>query len=345
MELRYSFGSDNHSGVHPTVFDTLLEANRSFCRAYGSDPWTENAQRLFRETFGADCEAFFVFTGTAANTMVIRSLCQRHEAVVATEMAHINEDECGAPEAVAGNKLLTFPSADGKLLPHVIDELRIDRKDPHRVVPRLLSLTQSTEVGTLYQIDELRELIDRAHRRGLLVHVDGARIANAAAALGCELDAITTKIGVDVLSFGATKNGLMGAEAVVFLKKDMASHFPFVRKQSLQLASKMRFLSAQFTAYLSDHLWLQNAHQANHTARYLRQRLTELEEFGPVSFPYPTQANAVFVHLPDRCRETFETLASAYRWGKTLTRFVCSFNSTTEHVDQLIADGIKILKG
>lgn len=336
--LPYSFGSDNHSGIHEDVMEAIKKANHSYSRAYGSDPWTLNAQKLFKKHFGTDTETFFVQTGTAANTLLIKALCFSHEAVVASDIAHINEDECGAPEAISGSKILAFKSHMGKLTPDVIDELMINREDPHRVVPRLLSLTQSTELGTVYSVDELKVLVKKAHDRGLLAHIDGARIANAAAHLNCDLSDLTSAIGVDVLSFGGTKNGLLGGEAVVFLKKDVSNNFPFIRKQAMQLASKMRFISCQFIAYLTDQLWLRNAQTANKTAQYLRRKFSSEPEFQTFSFPYPTQANAVFIEIPEKCRDLIERKASAYRWSSNLTRFVCSFNSTTQQVDQLILD-------
>jgi threonine aldolase len=327
-----SFGSDNHSGVHPSVLSAIQEANTGHQPAYGADAVTERARQLFRQTFGPDAEVFFVFTGTAANTLAVRALCRPFEAVVATTTAHLNEDECGAPEYVAGNKILAFPPVEGKITVDVIDRLKINPQDPHRVVPRLLSLTQATELGTVYNLNELRAITERAHARGLLVHMDGARLANAAVHLGCELADVTTAVGIDALSFGGTKNGLLCAEALVFLKPNLAPSFAFIRKQSMQLASKMRYLSCQFLPYLEDQLWKKNATQANEMALYLRQRLSELPG---CEIPYPTQANEVFAILPPPLAQTMRDKARAYAWDGDLHRFVTSFDTVKEDVDAL----------
>ncbi|MDQ3230894.1 MAG: beta-eliminating lyase-related protein, partial [Pseudobdellovibrionaceae bacterium] len=275
---------------------------------------------------------FFVFTGTAANTLAIRGLCRPYEAVVATSCAHLNEDECGAPEYISGNKILSFPLVQGKLTLDVIERLRINPNDPHRVLPRLVSLTQATELGTVYSLNELRALTDLAHKRGMLVHMDGARLANAAVYLNCDLADVTTAVGVDAVSFGGTKNGLLCAEALVFLKPDLAPSFAFIRKQSMQLASKMRYLSCQFLPYLQDQLWKKNATQANTMALYLRQRLSQLQD---CEIPYPTQANEVFAILPPTLAKHMQEKARAYAWDGPLHRFVTSFDTTKADVDAL----------
>jgi threonine aldolase len=330
-----SFGSDNHSGVHPDVLNALQEANVGHQPAYGADAVTEKARGLFRQTFGADAEVFFVFTGTAANTLAIRGLCRPFEAVVATSCAHVNEDECGAPEFVAGNKILSFPPVEGKLSLDVIDRLKINPNDPHRVVPKLLTITQATELGTVYSLSELRAITERAHARGLLVHMDGARLANAAVHLGCDLADVTTAVGIDALSFGGTKNGLLCAEALVFMKPHLSPSFAFIRKQSMQLASKMRYLSCQFIPYLQDQLWKRNAMQANTMALYLRERLSLLSG---VEIPYATQANEVFAVLPPALAKTMQEKARAYAWDGALHRFVCSFDTQKNDVDALFVN-------
>jgi threonine aldolase len=327
-----SFGSDNHSGVHPDVLTAIQEANLGHQPAYGADAITEKARQLFRQTFGADSEVFFVFTGTAANTLAIRGLCRPYEAVVATSCAHLNEDECGAPEYIAGNKILSFSPENGKLAVDVLDRLKINPNDPHRVVPRLVSLTQATELGTVYRLDELRAITERAHALGLLVHMDGARLANAAVHLGCDLADVTTAVGIDALSFGGTKNGLLCAEALVLLKPNLSPSFAFLRKQSMQLASKMRYLSCQFLPYLQDQLWKKNATQANAMALYLRERLSQQPG---CELPYPTQANEVFALLPPALAKPMQEKARAYAWDGALHRFVTSFDTTKADVDAL----------
>ncbi len=335
MQELLSFGSDNHSGVHPAILEAVCAANRGHCLAYGADPWTAKARELFKSTFGAAAEPYFVFTGTAANTLAIRALCRPYEAIVATHIAHINEDECGAPEYNTGNKQLSFPAVAGKLLPEHLSQLSIQPQNPHRVLPRLVSLTQATELGTVYTLAELRTLCDLAHQRGLLVHMDGARIANAAVHLGCELRELTTDVGIDALSFGGTKNGLLCAEAVVFLREGLSPDFAFLRKQSMQLASKMRFLAAQFIPYLELGLWRSNAHAANTTALYLTERLKAIPG---VRCPYPTEANEVFAHLPAALESKLRERAHAYPWDQGMTRFVCSFDLSTADVDRLLTE-------
>lgn len=328
-----SFGSDNHAGVHPAILAAIESANRGHQPAYGADPITAQAEELIRREFGASVASFFVFTGTAANTLAIRALCRPYEAVVASSCAHIHEDECGAPEFITGSKLLTFAHRDGKLSPRAIEGLVINPQHPHRVLPRLVSLTQATELGTVYSFEELRTLIETAHARGLFVHMDGARLANAAVHLGASLGEISTHLGVDALSLGGTKNGLLCAEALVFRSAEIAPQFPFLRKQSMQLASKMRYLSCQFLPYLGDGLWRENASRANLTAQHLRQRL---EEFVPdVTFPYATQANEVFARIPPPYGEELQMRAKAYVWDGDLLRFVCSYDTTTQDVDSL----------
>ncbi|MBC7660836.1 MAG: threonine aldolase [Chitinophagaceae bacterium] len=329
-----SFGSDNHSGVHPDVLKAIALANAGHQWAYGADSVTHSAIELFRSTFKAPVEVFFVFTGTASNTLAIRSTCRSFEAVVATTIAHINEDECGAPEYNTGCKILGFPAVNGKLLPSVIEGLRISPTDNHRVIPKLVSITQATELGTVYSPDEIRALTKAARARGLLVHMDGARLANAAAHLGCSLSELTTDVGLDVLSFGGTKNGLLCAEAVVFFRKDLAESFAYIRKQSMQLASKMRYLSSQYIPYLADELWLKNATAANAMAQYLRQKLLMIPG---TSVPWETDANEVFAILPKEWSERLQKAGPAYPWDVQtgLIRFVCSFDTTREDVDRL----------
>ena len=303
--------------------------------AYGADEVTLRARDLVRKSFRNPlAEVYFVFTGTAANTLSIRASCRPFEAVIATDIAHINEDECGAPEYNTGSKILGFPANDGKLPLKVIEELTINPSDPHRVLPRLLSLTQATECGTVYTRAELRALTEAAHRRNLLVHMDGARLANAAVGLGCELHEITE--GVDVLSLGGTKNGLLCAEAVVFLKPELAEGFPFIRKQSMQLASKGRYLSSQFIPYFEDELWRENASQANSMALYLRELLQRAVP--TAEFPYATEANEVFVIVPEAFALRLQKEGPAYLWDKPtgLLRLVCSFDTTREDIEGLV---------
>lgn len=332
--MKKSFGSDNQSGVHPAVLAAIDNANVGHEPAYGADSHSARARELFRAAFASDLEVFFVFTGTAANTLAIRAACASYEAVVATDIAHIHEDECGAPAWLGGHTVLTFPSEQGKFPLERIDQLRIRPGDPHRVQPRLLSLTQATECGTVYTPEELKALTARAHARGLLVHMDGARLANAAAYLGCSLAELTVRAGIDILSFGGTKNGLLAGEALVFFKPELAEAFPYYRKQAAQLASKMRFLACQFIPYLEEGLWRSNAQAANAMARYLRERLATVPG---AEFPYPTEANEVFVRLSENERIKLMERSGAYVWEQTsgLLRLVTSFDTQRSDIDQL----------
>ena len=339
MQTHLSFGSDNHSGVHPAVMLALAEANQGHTPAYGADPWTAKAKHLLKQCFGADSEIFFVFNGTAANTLAIRSLCQPYEAVFAASNAHIQEDECGAPEYICGNKILTVASEEGKLSLKALEQLQIDPGNPHRVLPRLVSITQATESGTVYTLSQLQDICDLAHKKGMLVHMDGARLANAAAFLGLELADCTSAVGIDALSFGGTKNGLLCAEALIFLKPGLAHRFDYLQKQSMQLASKMRFLSSQFIPYLEQKLWLTNAQNANSMAQYLRSRLSKLSS---VHFPYPTQANEVFVRVNPTQAQHLYAEAAAYPWDEGLVRLVCSFDTTKEAIDRLFTGPLTI---
>jgi threonine aldolase len=326
------FASDNSAGVHPAVLETLAQANSGHTFGYGHDDRTRAAERLFNAHFGEDARAFFVFNGTAANVLSLQAACRRWEAAICAESAHLNVDECGAPESVAGVKLLTVGTEHGKLTPELV-ESRIERVGfEHAVQPRMVSISQCTELGTVYTQSEVRALAEHAHEHGLVLHVDGARLSNAAAALGLTLRELTTDVGVDLLSFGGTKNGLMGAEAVVFLSPQLADGFEYVRKQSLQLASKMRFLSAQFEALLSDELWLRNARQANAMALRLAEAIRGIPG---LSVTRPVETNAVFAALPANAITALQREFAFYVWDEHTNevRWMCSWDTTEDDVD------------
>lgn len=335
------FSSDNASGAHPRILEAIASANEGHATAYGDDAVTEAARARFREHFGPAAEAHPVFNGTAANVTAITALTRRHEAVICAANAHLNVDECGAPEAIAGVKLLPVPSEGGKLTPALIDAAveweRIG--DQHAVQPRVLSISNSTELGTVYSAAEVRTLADYAHERALLLHVDGARIANAAASLGLPLAAITTDAGVDVLSFGGTKNGLVVGEAVVFLREGLAPDFAFVRKQGMQLASKMRFISAQLEALLTDDLWRENATHANEMARRLGEAISAIDG---VDIAQPVEANGVFATFPpaviERLQIAEDGRTSFYVWDppERIVRLMCSWDTSAEDVDGFV---------
>ena len=335
MAALTSFGSDNHSPVHPDVLAVIVEANTGDARSYGSDPWTARAEELFREHFGPDAEAFPVFTGTAANVLSLGSILRSYESVVCSDVAHLHTDECGAPERHLGAKLLSVPAVHGKLTPEGAATQLWGVGDEHHSQLRVLSITQSTELGTRYSLAEVRELADWAHGHDLLLHVDGARIANAAAGLGVGLGEATTGCGVDVLSFGGTKNGALGAEAVVFLRPGLAEGFRFRRKQGMQLASKMRFVSAQLVALLTDGLWRRNAEHANAMAA----RLAAGADAVPgVRVTRPVEANAVFAVPPPTAVEPLRERYPFYTWDASTgeVRWMTSFATTEADVDAFV---------
>jgi threonine aldolase len=330
------FASDNYAGVHPEVLAALALANGGHQIAYGGDDYTAHLQEVFRSHFGPRAEAFPVFNGTGANVVALQALLPRWGAVVAAESAHINVDEGGAPEKMAGIKLLTVPTPDGKLTPELIDRQAWGWGDEHRAQPLAVSIAQSTELGTVYTPDEIRAICDHAHERGMLVHVDGSRLANAAASLDLPLRAFTTDAGVDLLSFGGTKNGLLLGEAVVVLNPDAVKNIVFLRKMSMQLSSKMRFISVQFEALLSGDLWLRSAGHANAMARRLEAAVRDVDG---VTLVRPVQANAVFALLP---REVSERLQKRYRfyfWDEHTgeVRWMAAFDTTEADIDAFAA--------
>jgi threonine aldolase len=334
--VRRGFASDNAAAIHPEVLEAIAAANLGHAYGYGHDPVTERLAECFREHFGPAARAYPVWGGTAANVLALRATCRPWEAVICADSAHLNRDECGAPEAIAGVKLLTARGEHGKLTPAAVEGL-IDRVgDEHAVQARVVSLSQCTELGTVYSVEELTALTDVAHRLGLLVHVDGARLANAAAALALPLAAITADLGVDVLSFGGTKNGLLGAEAVVFLAPELGEGFEYLRKQSLQLASKMRFLAAQLEALLTDELWRRCAGQANAMAVRLAERVGDLPG---VTITRPVEANAVFAKLPAEAVAALQREYDFYVWDASAdeARWMCSWDTTVEDVEEFAA--------
>jgi threonine aldolase len=328
------FASDNQAGVNPAVLDAIAAANEGHAASYGHDGLTERLQARFHEHFGEVAQAFPVFNGTAANVLALRAACRPWEAVICAETAHLNVDECGAPEAIAGVKLLCVEGIDGKLTPELVTERTLARRgDEHQVQARVVSISQSTELGTVYSVDELAALGEAAHAAGLVLHVDGARLSNAAAALDLPLRALSTDVGVDIVSFGGTKNGLLGAEAVVFLNAELAHGFLYIRKQSLQLASKMRFLAAQLDALLTDGLYLRLAAHANAMATRLAAAVRELPG---VSITRPVQANAVFAILPPGAAQHLQERFAFYIWDERSgeVRWMCAWDTTPEDVDE-----------
>jgi threonine aldolase len=331
-----SFGSDNHAGVHPDVLAAVVEANTGTVPAYGDDPVTAEAQGLLRTHFGAASESYVVFNGTGANVVGLQAMTRSFESVICAETAHINVDECGAPEKLIGCKLVDVPAPGGKLTVELIDAARWGIGDEHHVQAKVVSITQSTELGTVYSLEEIRAISGYAHEHGMYLHLDGARIANAAVALGVDLGDLGAASGVDVLSFGATKNGAMGAEAVVVLDPGLATSMRFLRKQSMQLASKMRFMSAQIVALLSDDLWRRNAAHANAMAA----RLAAAVDGAPgVTVTDTVQANAVFALLDPAVTTTLQREFPFYVWNEATgqVRWMTSWATTEADVDAFAA--------
>src|SRR5229473_289193 len=297
MKPLRSFASDNNAGIHPDIIKAIGAVNHGHVVGYGDDAYTQSAVKKFREHFGEDINVYFVFNGTAANVLSLKALTESYHAVICSEAAHIYTDECGAPEKFTGCKLIPIATRDGKLTVESVAHAYHGIGDQHHVQPRVISITQATEMGTVYQPDEIKALARFAHERDMFLHMDGARIANAAASLGLNLRQTTRDLGVDVLSFGGTKNGLMGAEAVIFFDKKLSRNFQYLRKQGMQLASKMRFISAQLDTLLSNRLWLKSAQHANRMARLLKKEVSKIPQ---VKIIYKVEANGVFAQIPRR---------------------------------------------
>jgi threonine aldolase len=326
------FTSDNASGVHPEVLAAIERANRGDAPAYGADEHTERALARIREIFGEQTEALFTFGGTAANVVGLAAVTRPTDAILCAASSHLWKDECAAPERFLGAKLLPIPTPDGRLTPDLVREHLTAERGVHQSRPRVLSITQATEWGTVYRPEAMAELAELAHAHGLLLHVDGARLTNAAAALDVPLGRIAREVGADVVSFGGTKNGLLGAEAVLFLQPDLARDADRVRKQAMQLASKMRFLAAQIEALLTDDLWLRSARHANAMAARLAERLTALPR---LELAQDVETNAVFLRVdPDRL-EALRHATGLALWERerSIVRCMTSFDTTEKEVE------------
>ena len=333
MKPARSFASDNNAGVHPEIIRAISEVNRGHAVGYGDDPVTAAAVANFRRHFGDDCEVFFVFNGTAANCLSLKALTDPFHAIICSEAAHIYNDECGAPERFTGCKLIPLATREGKLTVESIRGAFHGIGDQHHVQPHVVSITQATEVGTVYKAEEVRKLAAYIHQNGMLLHMDGARIANAAASQGRTLRESTRDLGVDVLSFGGTKNGALGAEAVVFFQRELAQDFLYSRKQGMQLASKMRFISAQLDALLSNDLWQKNARHSNRMAKLLER---ELRKISQVKIVYPVEANGVFAKIPRSAIRRIQKRYFFYVWNEeqSIVRWMCSFDTTEQDVTE-----------
>lgn len=331
--FKKGFASDNWSGVSPEVMQALQQINHGHHPAYGeNDSLMEQAQNRFKEVFGQQSQTFFVYNGTGANVLAVQQLLRSWEAVVAPHSAHLNEDEGGAPEKFTGAKILTVESEDGKIRPEQIRPFLNSFGFQHHVQPRLITISQATEMGTLYTVEEIKALADFAHANNMLLHMDGARIANAAVAMKIDFKAMTADLGVDVLSFGGTKNGLMFGEAVVFMNKDLATGFEYNRKQGMQLASKMRFILVQFLCYLENDLWKRNAQNANQMAQLLGQKLNTIEG---IRLSRTVEANGVFAIIPKQLIAELQKSYFFHVWNenKNEVRLMCSFDTHEDDVN------------
>lgn len=329
------FASDNNSGVHPDILEAISRANAGHTVAYGDDLYTRAAEDMFKKTFGRDIEVFFVYNGTAANVLGLKSATRSFNSIICAETAHINVDECAAPEKFCGSKLLSVPTEDGKLKVPDIEKHLHGFGFEHHAQPRVISITQPTELGTLYTPSEISDIVDLARKHDLVVHMDGARIANAAAALNLDLKACTRDLGVDVLSFGGTKNGMMFGEALVFFNPDLSCNFKYIRKQGMQLNSKMRYISAQFEAYLSHGLWRDNARHANDMAAILKRGIDEISD---VTVTQKVETNGVFAIIPQKCIQELQREFFFYIWDEALSevRWMTSFDTQVADVEAFV---------
>lgn len=338
INIQEQFASDNYSGICPEALEYMLKANQGHSPAYGDDEWTQRAADYFRNLFETDCEVFFVFNGTAANSLALASLCQSYHSVICHEFAHIETDECGAPEFFSnGSKLLVGKGENGKLTAESIEAIVTRRTDIHYPKPKVISLTQATEVGTIYSIDELLAIREVAQKHHLKIHMDGARFANAVVSSQKTPAELSWKSGVDVLCFCGTKNGMAMGEAIIFFNRSLATDFDYRCKQAGQLASKMRFISAPWLGLLETSTWLKNAQHANSCAAYLEHQLLQIDG---VEIMFPRQVNGVFVKLPESV--IHQLYAKGWKFytfiGAEGVRFMCSWNSTQARIDQLLAD-------
>lgn len=330
-----AFASDNYSGIHPEILKAIENANQEHVGSYGNDAYTQQATEKFKQYFGEDIAVFFVYNGTGANVLGLSAMTKSFNSIIAPELAHINVDESTAPEKFLGCKIIGVAAPNGKLTPAAVEEKIIRIQDQHHPQAKVISISQSTEYGTVYTIDEIKALSALARKYKMYLHMDGSRIANAAVSLGADFKSFTRDAGVDVLSFGGTKNGMMIGEAVVFFNTSLAADFSYQRKQGMQLHSKMRFISAQFNALLSDELWKRNASHANKMAKILA---TQLSTIPTVTITQPVDANGVFAILPASIIEKVQAVIFFYVWNEKTNecRFMCSYNTTEEDVNNLV---------
>jgi threonine aldolase len=329
------FASDNNAGIHPDVLLEITKANTGHVTGYGSDVYTEQALKLFKNHLGSSTETFFVYTGTAANVLGLSGIVRSWNSVIAASTAHLEGDECGAPEKFIGCKVLVVDTPDGKVSPDLVEKHMHGIDFEHHSQPKVISITQCTEMGTVYSVNEIALLSAYAHSRGMLLHMDGARLANASVSLNLPFKAFTTDAGVDILSFGGTKNGLMGGEAICFLSPGLTTDFKYIRKQGMQLASKMRFISAQYIAYFKNDLWKTCASNANEMATVLAEKLKDIPE---VKITQKVESNGVFVIMPAEVAEKVRQHYFFYPWDEKRSewRLMCSWDTKVEDIEEFV---------
>ena len=334
--VKRGFASDNNAGVHPDILKEIISANSGHVIGYGDDPYTEKAKELFKAHLGPDTEVFFVFTGTAANVLGLSGVTHSWNSVITAFTAHIEQDECGAPEKFTGCKVLTVDAPDGKISVEMLLKHMHGFNFEHHSQPRVISITQTTEMGTVYTVKEIGLLSDYAHENGMLLHMDGARIANAAVTLDLPFREFTTGAGVDILSFGGTKNGMMYGEAVCFLKPGISKDFKYIRKQGMQLASKMRFISAQYLAYFNNDLWKRCASHSNAMAILLSEKINKI---GRIRITQTVESNGVFAIIPENIAEKVSKTYFFYPWNEQISeyRLMTSWDTTEEDIDNFVA--------
>lgn len=335
-KINNMFASDNCSGVHPEIFKAMEQANRGYEISYGDDKYTGKAIKIFKEKFGGSVGVFFVLTGTAANVLSITAASNTYNSVICAETAHINVDECGAPEKFAGIKLQTIRTNSGKIVVSQIEKFLNQKGVEHHSQPKIISISEVTEYGTIYTPDEIKSLADFAHSNDMYLHMDGARLSNACAFLGCDLRELTGEAGVDILSFGGTKNGMMLGESVVIFNSDLNNNFKYIRKQGMQLFSKMRYISAQFVAFFNDDLWLKNAKHANEMAQVLAEKLSHLN----IKITNKVEANAVFAIFPKHVLKKIREKYFFYVWNEehNEVRLMTSFNTEVKDIEKFASD-------
>ncbi len=342
-ELKRGFASDNNAGIHPDVLTAMQNANIGHCIAYGDDIYTQNAIIKIKEHFGKEIDVYFTFNGTGSNVLALKMLTESYNSIICAETAHINVDECGAPEKFTGCKLLSIPTENGKLTIEKIKYHMHGFDFEHHSQPKVISIAQVTEMGTVYTQNEIRDITDYAHKNRMLVHMDGARLCNAAVNLDISLCEITADVGVDVLSLGLTKNGAMNAEAIIFFNKKISNNFKYYRKQGMQLASKMRFMAVQFTTLLSNDLWKKNAKHANKMAKILAESVAE---FTRIQITQKVEANGVFAIVPSEIIPRLQEKFFFYMWDehKTEVRWMTSFDTQQQDIEKFVFLLRKLLK-